>query len=462
MSPAKSLLGKFLFWDTQLSSDDTVACGSCHRAENGGADERAFASLSVHPGPDTLFGTADDIRGSVGIVAQDTEGSLFDDGMFFPERQVTHRRAQSAIGAAYSGTAFWDGRASGTFVDPETGLVLIPVGGALESQAVAPILSSEEMASAGRTWDDVRSKLEMVAPLALAESVPLNMATALVTSPTYPDLFEDAFGTPDISAARIAFAIAAYERTLRPNQTPLDQFLGGNPGALTPGQQAGLNTFVANCAPCHGGPVLSNNQFFNLGVRPWLEDIGREAVTGLVADRSRFKTVPLRNVGLRAPYFHNGGKETLADVVEFYRNGGDFGAPNLAPQLAQINIPEFQVPALLDFLENALTDPRVASELPPFDHPTLAPYFRRGDVNGDDTVGIADAVTMLGHLFGGAGLLCLDSADTNDDGSLDVADAVTLLDRLFSGGAPPLPAPSDLHLGPDPTADALGCDTPAM
>ena len=37
-----------------------------------------------------------------------------------------------------------------------------------------------------------------------------------------------------------------------------------------------------------------------------------------------FKVPGLRNVEFNGPYFHNGGKATLAQVVEFYDNGGDF------------------------------------------------------------------------------------------------------------------------------------------
>ena len=36
-----------------------------------------------------------------------------------------------------------------------------------------------------------------------------------------------------------------------------------------------------------------------------------------------FKTPSLRNVGLTAPYFHNGGYATLKSVVQFYARGGN-------------------------------------------------------------------------------------------------------------------------------------------
>ena len=59
---AKALLGKALFWDEQLSSSHSVACGTCHIFSQGGTDPRA--SSAVNPGPDGIFATDDDANGS--------------------------------------------------------------------------------------------------------------------------------------------------------------------------------------------------------------------------------------------------------------------------------------------------------------------------------------------------------------------------------------------------------------
>ena len=63
----KRILGKMLFWDEQLSTDGTTACGSCHIPGVGGIDPRA----ALHPGRDGRFNTDDDITGSPGVVASD-------------------------------------------------------------------------------------------------------------------------------------------------------------------------------------------------------------------------------------------------------------------------------------------------------------------------------------------------------------------------------------------------------
>src|ERR1041385_2742495 len=68
-TPQKALLGKALFWDEQLSASRPVACGTCHVFGHGGGDPRS--ANVTHPGPDGVFGTADDIHGSPGVVLQD-------------------------------------------------------------------------------------------------------------------------------------------------------------------------------------------------------------------------------------------------------------------------------------------------------------------------------------------------------------------------------------------------------
>ncbi len=82
------------------------------------------------------------------------------------------------------------------------------------------------------------------------------------------------------------------------------------------------------------------------------------------------------------------------------------------------------------------------------------PQFRRGDVNQDGAVNIADAIALLGHLFASKPApACRDAADANDDGVVNIADAIRILGHLFASTGP-LPAPSNV-CGPDPTADTI-------
>ena len=382
-TPEKALLGKFLFWEEQLSSDNSIACGSCHLPEFGGGDGRTPQAIA--PGLDGIHGTADDVRGSSGIVRQAVDGSFTPSSVFGLQRQVTNRTSPSNLGAGHHANLFWDHRASGTFVDPETGNMLIPFNGALESQAVAPILNSVEMGKVGRTWQEVRQKLQAAEPMKLARNLPADLVAAKQVYASYPDLFTAAFGDPAISAARIAFALASYQRTLNPDQTKWDQYMAGNPSALSSYELQGLSLFQnqANCSSCHWEPLFSDGLPHNLGLRPRAEDVGTFATSGNLFDLAAFKTPTLRNAGLRTRLFHNGQSPALTDpaqlsdaasTLNIYLAGGGVDLSNLDPfmqPLQAVGITPADLQVIQDFLVTALTDARAANRQPPFDHPDL-------------------------------------------------------------------------------------------
>ena len=82
-----------------------------------------------------------------------------------------------------------------------------------------------------------------------------------------------------------------------------------------------------------------------------------------------------------------------------------------------------------------------------------------GDANADGKRDIADAIKVLGYLFGGGAtpLGCLDAADANDEGKVDIADAIKILGYLFAS-AGPLAEPF-AACGADPTPDTLTCES---
>jgi len=371
-SAEKEALGMALFWDEQLSSSNSVACGSCHQHSAGGVDPRTGAEASRNPGPDGLFQTTDDIFGSVGLVRRTSQADFDPTGPFAHHPQATGRRPGSTINALLAPTLFWDGRASGTFTDPVSGQVSLSWGAALESQSVGPPMADGEMAHVGRTWQDLTTKLTQVRPLALASSIP-NRLQNFVGRRTYPELFSVAFGTPAITAERIAFAIASYERTLFSNQTPLDNYQNGNMNAMNAQEVRGMDLFKTKgrCVQCHTFPTLGRVQFQYTGVRPADEDSGRFAVTGLQSDYGKLLVPGLRNVSLRAPYFRNGSANSLMDVIDFYDRGGDFTHANKSPHIVSIGFSQSEKDDLHAFLDSALLDSRVASGTLPFDAPTL-------------------------------------------------------------------------------------------
>lgn len=88
--------------------------------------------------------------------------------------------------------------------------------------------------------------------------------------------------------------------------------------------------------------------------------------------------------------------------------------------------------------------------------PPPPPEFQRGDANQDGTLGIGDAIGVLGYLFLGMPTTCSHSMDVDDDGSATIGDPIGLLAYLFLGGPPPA-APFNV-CGADTTAGGtLGC-----
>jgi cytochrome c peroxidase len=118
---------------------------------------------------------------------------------------------------------------------------------------------------------------------------------------------------------------------------------------------------------------------------PFFDELGNPLLppeNDRVAVRGAFKASSLRNIEFSGPYLHSGMDATLRHVVEFYVRGGNFPATNfneLDPDMegiagldpAQDRRANERMRALVAFLANGLTDPRVRFEQAPFDHPQL-------------------------------------------------------------------------------------------
>ncbi|MGH9465597.1 MAG: cytochrome-c peroxidase [Thermoanaerobaculia bacterium] len=403
LTASKANLGKVLFWDEQVSSTGTAACGTCHFPLNGGEDPRSATSPgAVHPGPDGRFGGDDDVLGSPGVPRNLADGLYDWSPLFGLLEQVTRRNSVPALNAGYAPELFWDGRAPGAFVDPVTGLPVpgLESGAALESQAVGPPVSDVEMGHVGQVWLEVLARLAASVPLALSPDVPAALLKWM-DGRSYPELFAEAFGTPEVTAPGVAMAIASYERTQFTDQTPFDEMFT-NGTELLPQEQAGLDLFngTGDCNNFHiaGFPtfLFSDNTFRYTGVRPQAEDPGRMEVTGLDEDQGRMRVPSLRNVELRAPFMHNGRFATLEEVIDFYDRGGDFDGENKDILIHPLGLSEQDKADLLAFLTRPLTDPRVALGLPPFDRPTLYTESSRvPTVEGSGQPGSGDFVPLV-------------------------------------------------------------------
>lgn len=196
---------------------------------------------------------------------------------------------------------FWDGRAT-----------------SIEIQALEPVTNPVEMHN---TWE--------------------NAVASLQTDNNYPDLFNKAFGTSNITKELTAKAIAQFERTLISANSPFDRYLEGE-NSLTPQEINGFAIFMdetrGDCFHCHGNefsPLWTDNIFHNNALDAIITDKGLGFVTGDPNDDGKFKSPSLRNLAYTAPYMHDGRFATLDEVINHYSEGLVY-SPTIDPLMKTI------------------------------------------------------------------------------------------------------------------------------
>ena len=277
------------------------------------------------------------------------------------------RNSQTVVNSAYYGKLFWAGSAS-----------------SLEKQAK----SAATGAVAGNGESDV-------------------MEARLAFIPEYRKLFKEVFGTEWPLIGDAWKAIAAFERTMIHNDTPVDRYLKGDKSALSDEQKRGMKLFngKAGCIQCHNGANATDEKYYNLGVpqperwdedglaqitfryeqyakgvtqkmyRTIKDDAGLYYRTKQKRDMGKFRTPPLRYTMYTAPYMHNGAFWDLEEVVQFYNAGGgeniftdgSFGK-NKTKLIKPLNLSDEEVADLVAFLEGFSGDELVieAPKLPEY------------------------------------------------------------------------------------------------
>jgi cytochrome c peroxidase len=99
-------------------------------------------------------------------------------------------------------------------------------------------------------------------------------------------------------------------------------------------------------------------QIDDLVIETAYSELGRFLVTKNPADIGAFKSETLRNIGITAPYMHDGSLATLWDVMDHYNKGG-IPNPFLDGGMPRLGLSEAEIDDLVAFLFT-LTDDRFA------------------------------------------------------------------------------------------------------
>lgn len=320
LTRARIELGRQLYFDTRLSSDNTVSCASCHHPQEG------F-------GRHTQFG--------VGI--EGLQGG---------------RNSPVSYNRILSDAQFWDGRA-----------------GSLEEQAVGPIANPIEMGNTHeRAVDTLKNipayvaQFEAVFPKSGVTIDNVGRAIAsfervIVTGPTPYDYQEALKPFASLDPEDLA-DLKEDDPEIWEQYEQLQQEAEVYP--MSESAVRGMSLFFSKevgCSNCHVGANLADEKYHNLGIGMEADepDLGRFVVTGDEKDKGAFKTPTIRNVALSAPYMHDGSLQTLEEVVEHYAKGGTKNKW-LSDKMTPIKLTSQQKLDLVEFMRSTTGSfPKIAS-----------------------------------------------------------------------------------------------------
>ncbi|MCC5946558.1 MAG: c-type cytochrome [Bernardetiaceae bacterium] len=219
---------------------------------------------------------------------------------------------------------------------------------------------------AGYFWDGGAKDLESQAfgPLRHPDEMAMNLKKLpdRLHKEGYAPYFKAAFGDTTINSARIARALAQFQRKLISADSPFDSYLKGNKKALNEFEIKGMQLFDKHCESCHryknGGAFFTDYSFHNNGLDTAFAEghegvgLGRFRITGDSADIGKFKTPTLRNISETAPYMHDGRFKDLKQVLIHY-NIGIKKSKTLASQLPAegLRLEEQEQQAIIAFLK---------------------------------------------------------------------------------------------------------------
>lgn len=357
-----SLLGQALAFDKVLSGNRDISCMTCHLAPIATVDGRSVA-----------IG-----QGATGLGPNRVH----------PQNRFVHRNAPPLFNLHAMNFLTWDGRvfrnSLGIIRGPSSILEsqrAVFEFGPLSALPMFPVLSRQEMRA------DAGNELAAI-PDSLHQRVWRFLMRRLGAIPEYRTMFEAAYpgqSFDNMSFAHAGNAMGAWIAAVFAfNNSPWDRFLAGNNDALTETQLLGAKAFLgtAKCAQCHNGPTFSDGKFHNVviaQVGPGFgngpdghDDFGRLRQTGNASNRYAFRTSPLRNVELTAPYGHDGAIVSLRSWVDHYSQSDAklraYNSGQLEPLLQSTVQPTFDAILLTrDFrLKNLVIQPETVDQITEF------------------------------------------------------------------------------------------------
>ena len=375
---AKVDLARMLFFDKLLSGNRDVSCATCH-----------------HPG----LRSGDNLSLAIGVGGMGLGASR----IMGKGRDRIPRNSPEIFnrGAEEWHTMFWDGRVSGKpdsgFVSPADDKLPAGLENVLAAQAMFPVTSRGEMRGDIGDLDILGNENELaLISDAAPQSIWRSLMKRILSYPKYRELFQRAY--PEFALESLGFqhaanAIAAFEiEAFTFIESPWDRYLKGEVEAMSERAKRGAVLFYgkANCAGCHAGNLLTDQEFHNIAVPQFGPgkdnaaplDVGRFAETGNPEDRFAFRTPPLRNVAITGPWMHNGAYLNLEDAIRHHLDPAyalrNYNLNQLAPELREsykgtgevfqkvlknldplvstpVNLTEIDLDDMLAFME-ALTD----------------------------------------------------------------------------------------------------------
>ncbi len=224
-------------------------------------------------------------------------------------------------------------------------------------------------------YDGASNSMEMLSiapinnPLEMDETLE-GIAVKLKKDKSYVQQFGQAFDGGGVTSGNILKALGQFMTMMVSANSRYDKYVRSEPGGNMSSQEIqGMQLFAQKCASCHKTDLFTDGSFRNNGLPPnqFLNDIGRETVTGFGYDRYKFKVPSLRNAALTAPYMHDGRFGSLESVLNFYTSGVR-DSETLDPLLNNngilgISLSEDEKTAIIAFIETLTDDEFITNPL---------------------------------------------------------------------------------------------------